>query len=94
MTHFGFSDNVSELEKKKKVLKVFDNVAESYDKMNDAMSFGVHRLWKDKFVETLNPPDDIKLLDVAGGTGKYQFTFYGHELLMHFTQNNDFWCKR
>ena len=81
VTHFGFSDNVSELDKKKKVLKVFDNVAESYDKMNDAMSFGVHRLWKDKFVDTLNAPDDIQLLDVAGGTGKYPFTF------CHFSAN-------
>ena len=72
VTHFGFEDNVSEIDKKKKVLKVFDSVAESYDKMNDAMSFGVHRLWKDKFVDVLNPPEDLKLLDVAGGTGNKQ----------------------
>ena len=71
VTHFGFQDNVSEFDKKKKVIKVFDSVAESYDKMNDAMSFGIHRLWKDRFVQTLDPVDDLKLLDVAGGTGKY-----------------------
>jgi hypothetical protein len=68
-THFGFRDGVTEEEKKHKVLDVFDSVAESYDKMNDAMSFGVHRLWKDYFVNNLDPSSDIKLLDVAGGTG-------------------------
>ena len=69
-THFGFRNDVTEKEKKVKVLEVFDSVAESYDKMNDAMSFGVHRLWKDHFIKVLDPPDNIKLLDVAGGTGK------------------------
>ncbi len=49
---------------------VFDNVASNYDLMNDAMSGGVHRLWKDGFVRTLNPAHDTKLLDVAGGTGR------------------------
>ena len=68
-THFGFRNDVSEKEKKVKVIEVFDSVAESYDKMNDAMSFGIHRIWKDHFVKTLDPPEDIKLLDVAGGTG-------------------------
>ncbi len=53
------------------VLGVFENVASSYDLMNDAMSFGVHRLWKDYFVSVLNPTPDMKLLDVAGGTGHY-----------------------
>ncbi len=38
--------------------------------MNDAMSFGIHRLWKDYFVSVLNPAPDMKLLDVAGGTGQ------------------------
>ena len=70
-THFGFRNDVTEEEKKVKVLQVFDSVAESYDKMNDAMSFGVHRLWKDRFVEVLDPPVDMKLLDVAGGTGMW-----------------------
>jgi 2-methoxy-6-polyprenyl-1,4-benzoquinol methylase len=40
------------------------------DKMNDAMSFGVHRLWKDTYVSGLNPRGGIKCLDVAGGTGE------------------------
>ncbi len=69
VTHFGFKDGVTEEEKKEKVLGVFDSVADSYDTMNDAMSLGVHRLWKDYFVSVLDPPKDIKLLDVAGGTG-------------------------
>jgi len=72
-THFGFRNDVSEKEKKVKVIEVFDSVAESYDKMNDAMSFGIHRIWKDHFVKTLDPPEDIKLLDVAGGTGDIAF---------------------
>ncbi len=44
-THFGF-ETVSEAEKEGRVAGVFTSVAESYDKMNDLMSFGVHRLWK------------------------------------------------
>jgi len=48
---------------------VFENVARSYDKMNDAMSLGIHRLWKDRLIRVLNPPKGTKLLDVAGGTG-------------------------
>ena len=72
-THFGFKNDVSEKEKKQKVLGVFDSVAESYDLMNDAMSFGIHRVWKDRFIEVLDPPKDLKLLDVAGGTGDIAF---------------------
>ena len=72
-THFGFRNDVTEKEKKVKVLQVFDSVAESYDKMNDAMSFGIHRLWKDHFVKILDPPSDtFHHLDVAGGTGNYK----------------------
>lgn len=48
---------------------MFENVASSYDKMNDAMSLGIHRLWKDRLITVLNPPEGTKLLDVAGGTG-------------------------
>lgn len=48
---------------------MFENVASSYDKMNDVMSFGIHRLWKDRLVRVLNPPAGTRLLDVAGGTG-------------------------
>ena len=43
--------------------------------MNDVMSAGVHRLWKDHFVNKINPNRDMKLLDVAGGTGDIAFRF-------------------
>lgn len=48
---------------------VFSSVASSYDVMNDAMSLGIHRLWKDHFVSKLDPRGGINVLDVAGGTG-------------------------
>ena len=51
------------------VNEVFGSVAEKYDLMNDAMSGGVHRLWKDYFIEKLAPQPGTKLIDVAGGTG-------------------------
>lgn len=50
--------------------KVFETVADKYDLMNDVMSFGVHRLWKDMFMMMLAPTPGTKLLDMAGGTGK------------------------
>lgn len=71
-THFGF-EKVSEEEKTKKVYEVFHNVASKYDVMNDAMSLGIHRVWKDVFVERLGPTNGIDLLDVAGGTGDISF---------------------
>ncbi|OMO76776.1 UbiE/COQ5 methyltransferase [Corchorus olitorius] len=49
--------------------KVFSNVASNYDLMNDLMSAGLHRLWKDRLVSKLNPFPGMKHLDVAGGTG-------------------------
>lgn len=49
--------------------KVFEDVAQSYDIMNDAMSIGIHRVWKDIFIERLSPTDGTRLLDMAGGTG-------------------------
>lgn len=49
---------------------VFRNVADQYDLMNDLMSAGVHRCWKQEFMNTLNPAEDTQLLDVAGGTGE------------------------
>lgn len=52
------------------VLGVFHNVADSYDLMNDAMSIGIHRLWKDHFIAKLDPNPTMRLLDVAGGTGE------------------------
>jgi 2-methoxy-6-polyprenyl-1,4-benzoquinol methylase len=50
---------------------VFDSVASRYDLMNDAMSLGVHRLWKDSFVSLLRPGSQgpVRCIDVAGGTG-------------------------
>lgn len=76
-THFGYK-RISEQEKTQKVYKVFENVASSYDKMNDAMSLGIHRLWKDRLIRILNPPEGTKLLDVAGGTGDIAFRFLNH----------------
>jgi demethylmenaquinone methyltransferase/2-methoxy-6-polyprenyl-1,4-benzoquinol methylase len=51
------------------VREVFSSVARNYDLMNDLMSAGVHRLWKDAMVEWLNPRPGWRVLDVAGGTG-------------------------
>lgn len=48
---------------------VFHNVAEKYDLMNDLMSGGIHRVWKDYFITKIHPRYGNKLLDVAGGTG-------------------------
>ena len=55
--------------KEKVVSKVFEDVFEKYDIMNDLMSLGVHRLWKRTFIEWLNPSKNSKLIDVASGTG-------------------------
>lgn len=76
-THFGF-ETVNQEEKTGKVYEVFENVAKSYDTMNDAMSFGVHRLWKDIFIDRLGPTKNTKLLDVAGGTGDIAFRFLNY----------------
>ncbi|KAA1469754.1 UbiE/COQ5 methyltransferase [Dentipellis sp. KUC8613] len=69
-THFGFRTVPSE-SKESLVRGVFDSVASNYDLMNDAMSMGVHRLWKDDFVKLLRPGSKgpIRCIDVAGGTG-------------------------
>ncbi|WAR01661.1 COQ5-like protein [Mya arenaria] len=76
-THFGF-ETVTEEEKEEKVYEVFKNVAEKYDLMNDAMSVGVHRLWKDHFIRRMAPLPGTKLLDVAGGTGDIAFRFLNY----------------
>lgn len=60
---------------------VFSSVASSYDTMNDLMSVGVHRLWKDHFVRSLNPGSETHpwhILDVAGGTGDIAFRMLDH----------------
>ena len=73
-THFGFK-NVQVDEKEKLVHDVFEKVASTYDKMNDAMSLGIHRLWKDHLINTISPAPNTSLLDVAGGTGDIAFRF-------------------
>ncbi|RUS14765.1 ubiE/COQ5 methyltransferase family-domain-containing protein, partial [Endogone sp. FLAS-F59071] len=73
-THFGFRD-VPESLKEKMVGQVFANVASKYDIMNDFMSGGVHRLWKDHFIRSMAPGPGTKLLDVAGGTGDIALRF-------------------
>lgn len=55
--------------------KVFEDVADSYDLMNDAMSMGIHRIWKDIFMQRLGPTHGTKLLDMAGGTGDIAFRY-------------------
>lgn len=65
---FGFHQ-VSPEEKTQNVIDVFSSVADKYDIMNDLMSGGLHRLWKDYFVAKLRPRTGEKILDVAGGTG-------------------------
>jgi demethylmenaquinone methyltransferase/2-methoxy-6-polyprenyl-1,4-benzoquinol methylase len=65
---FGSID-VDEREKPGLVRDVFDRVASRYDVMNDVMSFGVHRLWKQALIDWLDPQPGQTLLDVAGGTG-------------------------
>lgn len=73
-THFGNRD-VPEGDKAGLVHGVFTNVASKYDIMNDVMSVGIHRLWKDAMMDWLAPRPGQKLLDVAGGTGDIAFRF-------------------
>ena len=74
-TAFGFR-TVEKGEKQGLVNDVFAKAASRYDQMNDLMSAGIHRLWKDDFITQLNPPRNdrpFKVLDVAGGTGDIAF---------------------
>ena len=73
-THFGFQ-TVPEDRKAGMVHGVFSNVASRYDVMNDVMSMGIHRVWKDAMMDWLAPRDGQRLLDVAGGTGDIAFRF-------------------
>ncbi|XP_064209762.1 2-methoxy-6-polyprenyl-1,4-benzoquinol methylase, mitochondrial [Anguilla rostrata] len=73
-THFGF-ETVPEGQKAERVYKVFESVAQKYDVMNDAMSLGIHRLWKDSLLHIMNPQPGACLLDTAGGTGDISFRF-------------------
>ncbi|MCL6251438.1 class I SAM-dependent methyltransferase [Altererythrobacter sp. KTW20L] len=69
---FGYED-IAPQEKTARVGEVFSNVAAKYDVMNDAMSGGMHRLWKDKFVRRVKPQPGEAILDMAGGTGDIAF---------------------
>lgn len=89
-THFGF-ETVPEHEKAGRVQSVFNSVATRYDVMNDVMSAGIHRLWKDAMMDWLAPRGGQKLLDVAGGTGDISFRFlkragYGHATVLDLTE--------
>ncbi len=90
-THFGFQ-TVDEDAKAGMVHGVFTNVASKYDIMNDAMSLGIHRVWKDAMMDWLAPRKGMKLLDVAGGTGDISFRFLeraggGHATVFDMTQS-------
>lgn len=82
---FGFTTLPASL-KASRVAQVFTSVASSYDTMNDLMSLGIHRLWKDHFVRALNPgsaspqapQDGWNILDIAGGTGDIAFRMLEH----------------
>ncbi|AML51035.1 bifunctional demethylmenaquinone methyltransferase/2-methoxy-6-polyprenyl-1,4-benzoquinol methylase UbiE [Falsihalocynthiibacter arcticus] len=89
-THFGFQ-TVDEDAKAGMVHGVFTNVASKYDVMNDAMSMGIHRIWKEAMMDWLAPRAGQKLLDVAGGTGDVSFKFlkragYGHATVCDMTE--------
>ena len=89
-THFGFQD-VPESEKAGRVRGVFGSVASKYDVMNDVMSMGVHRIWKDAMMDWLAPRAGTRLLDVAGGTGDISFRYlkragYAHATVLDLTE--------
>lgn len=89
-THFG-SETIPEGEKAERVRGVFNSVASKYDVMNDVMSVGIHRLWKDAMMDWLAPRPGQSLLDVAGGTGDISFRFLkragsGHATVLDLTE--------
>src|SRR5678815_2592226 len=69
---------VSPEEKTRRVGGVFSSVARRYDVMNDLMSGGMHRLWKDRFVARVKPRSGEAILDMAGGTGDVAFRMAKH----------------
>ena len=89
-THFGF-ETVAEDAKAGRVQGVFSSVATKYDIMNDVMSGGIHRIWKDAMMDWLAPRAGQRLLDVAGGTGDISFRFLkragaGHATVLDLTE--------
>ncbi|WP_067734686.1 class I SAM-dependent methyltransferase [Novosphingobium naphthalenivorans] len=74
---FGYEE-IDAGEKEQRVGAVFSSVARKYDVMNDAMSAGMHRLWKDKFVRRVKPREGEQVLDMAGGTGDIAFRMARH----------------
>ena len=68
LSNFGYSKVITK-EKTKLVQKVFSDVANNYDLMNDVMSFGAHRLWKKSFIDIVNPSAGDKIIDVGSGSG-------------------------
>ncbi|GGM07568.1 bifunctional demethylmenaquinone methyltransferase/2-methoxy-6-polyprenyl-1,4-benzoquinol methylase UbiE [Pseudooceanicola nanhaiensis] len=89
-THFGFQE-IPEEQKATRVRGVFGSVASKYDVMNDVMSLGIHRLWKDAMMDWLAPRPGQRLLDVAGGTGDISFRFlkragHGHATVLDLTE--------
>src|SRR3954447_5609897 len=74
----SFGDElVSPEEKTRRVGAVFSSIARQYDVMNDLMSGGLHRLWKDRFVARVKPRRGEDILDMAGGTGDVAFRMAG-----------------
>ncbi|MFM7027494.1 MAG: class I SAM-dependent methyltransferase [Chakrabartia sp.] len=84
---FGYEE-VSPEEKTQRVGEVFSSVARRYDIMNDAMSGGLHRLWKDRFVARVKPRPGEMILDMAGGTGDIAFRLQKHGALVTVSDIN------
>ena len=89
-THFG-TETIPEADKAGRVQGVFNSVASKYDVMNDVMSVGIHRIWKEAMMDWLAPRKGQKLLDVAGGTGDIAFRFLkragvGHATVLDLTE--------
>ncbi len=90
-THFG-AKTVPEDEKAGMVRSLFTDVANKYDIMNDVMSVGIHRIWKEAMMDWLAPRAGQRLLDVAGGTGDVSFKFlkragHGHATVCDLTES-------